>query len=100
MYYVIYAQDHQDSLAQRLASRPAHLARLEALQAQNRLLIAGPCPAIDSNDPGHAGFTGSVIIAEFASLPEAQLWASEDPYVQAGVYENVSIKPFKKVFPA
>ncbi|MEY4592033.1 MAG: hypothetical protein RIR18_928 [Pseudomonadota bacterium] len=100
MYYVINAQDRSDSLSQRLASRPEHLARLETLQAEGRLLLAGPCPAIDSNDPGTAGFTGSVIVAEFASLGEAQAWANEDPYLKDGVYEHVSVKPFKKVFPA
>ena len=100
MYYVIYAQDRPDSLSQRLASRPEHLARLETLQAEGRLLLAGPCPAIDSNDPGTAGFTGSVIVAEFPSLTEAQAWSNADPYLTAGVYEHVSVKPFKKVFPA
>ena len=100
MYYVIYAQDRPDSLSQRLASRPDHLARLETLQSEGRLLVAGPCPAIDSNDPGAAGFTGSVIIADFPSLADAQTWANDDPYRKAGVYEQVSVKPFKKVFPA
>lgn len=100
MLYVIYAQDRPNSLSQRLENRPKHLARLETLQAENRLTLAGPCPAIDSNDPGQAGFTGSVIVAEFPSLVDAQTWANADPYLEAGVYEQVSVKPFKKVFPA
>jgi uncharacterized protein YciI len=100
MYYVVYAQDRSNSFNQRLASRPEHLSRLETLQAEDRLLLAGPCPAIDSNDPGTAGFTGSLIVAEFASLGDAQAWANEDPYLKAGVYEHVSVKPFKKAFPA
>lgn len=100
MYYLIYAQDTPNTLAQRLAARPDHLARLQALDAEGRLLTAGPCPAVDSPDPGAAGFTGSLIIAEFASLEMAQAWANEDPYVKAGVYDSVTIKPFKKVFPA
>jgi uncharacterized protein YciI len=83
-----------------MAARPAHVARLQALQGEGRLILAGPCPAIDSPDPGPAGFSGSVIVAEFASLEAAHSWADADPYVAAGVYEKVTIKPFKKVLPA
>ena len=100
MFYAIVGEDHPDSLAARLAARPAHLERLKALQDEGRLLLAGPCPAIDSPDPGPAGFTGSLIVAEFASLEAARNWADADPYVAAGVYAQVSVKPFKKVFPA
>ena len=100
MLYAIVGQDRPDSLADRLAARPAHLARLKALQDEGRMLVAGPCPAIDSPDPGPAGFSGSLIVAEFASLAEAQAWADADPYVAAGVYASVVVKPFKKVFPA
>ncbi|MCS3430183.1 YciI family protein [Klebsiella sp. BIGb0407] len=98
MLYVIFAQDTANSLEKRLAARPAHLARLQSLRDEGRLLTAGPLPAVDSNDPGAAGFTGSTVIAEFASLTEAQAWADSDPYVDAGVYESVVVKPFKKVF--
>ena len=98
MLYVIFAQDTANSLEKRLAARPAHLARLQVLRDEGRLLTAGPLPAVDSNDPGTAGFTGSTVIAEFASLSEAQTWAENDPYVEAGVYESVVVKPFKKVF--
>ncbi len=98
MYYVIYARDRLDSLATRLKVRPDHVDRLQTLQNEGRLLVAGPCPALDSEDPGDAGFTGSVIIAEFPSLEAAQRWAREDPYVHAGVYEEVQVRPFKKVF--
>jgi len=98
MLYVIFAQDTANSLEKRLAARPAHLARLQALRDEGRLLTAGPLPAVDSNDPGAAGFTGSTVIAEFASLTEAQAWAEKDPYVDAGVYESVVVKPFKQVF--
>ncbi len=98
MLYVIFAQDIANSLEKRLAARPAHLARLQVLRDEGRLLTAGPLPAVDSNDPGAAGFTGSTVIAEFSSLSEAQTWAENDPYVEAGVYENVVVKPFKKVF--
>ncbi|MFA5242576.1 MAG: YciI family protein [Sulfuricella sp.] len=97
MLYAIQGEDAPDSLAQRLATRPAHLARLTELQQNGRLLLAGPFPAIDSNDPGPAGFTGSLIVAEFPSLQEAQSWAEADPYVAAGVYARVSVKPFRKV---
>ncbi|ENC3011093.1 TPA: YciI family protein [Escherichia albertii] len=98
MLYVIYAQDKADSLEKRLSVRPAHLARLQLLHDEGRLLTAGPMPAVDSNDPGAADFTGSTVIAEFESLEAAQAWADADPYVAAGVYEQVSVKPFKKVF--
>jgi uncharacterized protein YciI len=96
--YVIFAEDIVDSLEKRLSVRPAHLARLQLLQDEGRLLTAGPMPAVDSNDPGAAGFTGSTVIAEFESLEAAKAWAEADPYVAAGVYQNVTIKPFKKVF--
>ena len=100
MLYVIIGEDHPGSLAQRLAARPAHIERLQALQTEGRLILAGPCPAIDSPDPGPAGFSGSVIIAEFASLDAAQAWADADPYAAAGVYAKTTVKPFKKVLPA
>ena len=100
MFYAIMASDVPDSLAKRSAARPAHLERLQALQSQGRLLLAGPHPAVDSNDPGAAGFTGSLVVAEFESLAAAQSWAEADPYVTAGVYEQVVVKPFKRVFPA
>ena len=100
MLYAIVGEDRPDSLAARLAARPAHLDRLKTLQNGGRLLLAGPCPAIDSPDPGPAGFTGSLIVAEFASLEAAKIWADADPYVAAGVYASVSVKPFKKVLPA
>ena len=100
MFYAIVGQDIPDSLNLRLAARPAHLERLHALQQAGRLLLAGPFPALDSNDPGAAGFTGSLIVAEFDSLDTAQAWADADPYVAAGVYASVSVKPFKKVLPA
>lgn len=100
MLYAIIAEDRPNSLEKRLAARPAHLERLNALVAEGRLVIAGPCPAIDSPDPGPAGFSGSLIIAEFASLEAARTWADADPYIAAGVYEKVVIKPFKKALPA
>lgn len=100
MFYVISGEDRADSLAARLDARPAHLARLQELQAEGRLLLAGPCPAIDSPDPGPAGFSGSLIVAQFPSLAAAEAWAGADPYVAAGVYEKVTVKPFKKVLPA
>ena len=100
MLYLIYSEDVENSLEKRLTVREHHLARLHELQQQGRLIIAGPCPAIDSNDPGEAGFTGSMIVAEFESLSEAQQWAESDPYIKAGVYENVTVKPYKKVLPA
>lgn len=99
MYYVIYSEDVENSLALRLGVREHHLARLKALQAEGRLLVAGPCPAIDSENPGDAGFTGSLIIAEFDSLVSAQQWADQDPYIDAGVYAKVIVKPYKKVLP-
>lgn len=100
MLYAIMATDKADSLADRLAARPAHLERLQALQADGRLVLAGPHPAIDAEDPGEAGFTGSLVVAEFASQADAEAWAAADPYVAAGVYQQVIVKPFKKVFPA
>jgi uncharacterized protein YciI len=100
MFYAIVGQDVPDSLDRRLAARPAHLERLHALQQAGRLLLAGPFPTIDSNDPGAAGFSGSLIVAEFESLAAARTWADADPYVAAGVYASVSVKPFKKVLPA
>jgi uncharacterized protein YciI len=100
MLYAIIGEDVAGSLEARLATRPAHLERLHALQAEARLILAGPCPAIDSPDPGPAGFSGSIIIAEFASLAAAQAWADTDPYVLAGVYATVTVKPFKKALPA
>jgi uncharacterized protein YciI len=99
MQYAIISEDRPGSLAQRLAARPAHLERLQALQAEGRLLLAGPHPAIDSSDPGEAGFTGSLVVAEFSSLDDAQTWADADPYISAGVYAQVTVKPFKKVLP-
>lgn len=100
MWYTIIGQDTPNSLEKRIAARPAHVARLQALQLEGRLLLAGPFPAVDSDEPGAAGFTGSLIIAEFASLPDAQNWAKVDPYLAAGVYEKVQVKPFKKIFPS
>ncbi|CAA0089881.1 Protein YciI [Zhongshania aliphaticivorans] len=99
MLYAIISEDVQDSLSKRQSARAAHLARLEDLKKQGRLIIAGPHPAIDSEDPGEAGFSGSLIIAEFQSLQEAQQWADSDPYIQAGVYAKVLVKPYKKVLP-
>jgi uncharacterized protein len=99
MLYMIVGEDRPNSLADRLAARPAHAARLQALQDQGRMILAGPCPAIDSPDPGPAGFSGSLIVAEFASLDAAKTWADADPYRAAGVYATVSVKPFKKVWP-
>lgn len=99
MWYAIVGTDVPDSLEQRKAARPAHLARLQQLQAEGRMLLAGPFPAIDAEDPGSAGFTGSLIVAEFASLDDAQTWADADPYVAAEVYAAVSVKPFRKVLP-
>ncbi len=99
MLYAIIASDAPDSLQQRLAHRPAHLARLEQLKNEGRLVLAGPHPAIDSNDPGPAGFTGSLIVAEFDSLSAAQSWAAADPFKAAGVYASVVVKPFRQVLP-
>ncbi|NCA69775.1 MAG: YciI family protein [Sphingobacteriia bacterium] len=100
MLYAIIAVDHPASLPQRQAARPAHLERLQALQEAGRLVLAGPHPAIDSPDPGEAGFTGSLIVAEFDDLEAAEQWAAADPYRQAGVYREVLVRPFKQVFPA
>ena len=99
MLYAIIASDAPESLDKRLAARPAHLARLEQLKNEGRLVLAGPHPAIDSNDPGAAGFSGSLIVAEFESLAAAQSWADADPYRAAGVYASVLVKPFKQVLP-
>lgn len=100
MLYVIYAEDVPDSLERRKTARAAHLARLQQLQDAGRLLLAGPYPSIDSVDPGPAGFSGSLIVAEFESLQAAKDWADTDPYILAGVYQTVTVKPFKKVFPS
>lgn len=99
MWYAIEGHDGADVLAQRVAARPAHLARLQALLDAGRLLLAGPCPAIDAEDPGPAGFSGSIVIAEFDSLDAARDWADADPYVSAGVYSRVDVRPFRKVLP-
>ena len=99
MWYAIEGFDGADVLAQRTAARSAHLARLSALRDAGRLLLAGPCPAIDAEDPGPAGFSGSIVIAEFPSLAEASAWAAEDPYVDAGVYQRVEVRPFCRVLP-
>lgn len=99
MLYAIISEDVANSLERRLAARPDHLARLEALRDEGRLVLAGPHPAIDADNPGDAGFSGSLVIAEFESLDAAQAWADADPYVIAGVYANVTVKPFKKVLP-
>lgn len=99
MLYMIYAEDAANSLEKRLAARPAHLARLEQLKSEQRLFAAGPLPAIDSEAPGEAGFTGSLVIAEFASLADAEAWAAADPYWVAGVYVKATVKPYKKVLP-
>ncbi|QYJ73936.1 YciI family protein [Shewanella sp. FJAT-52076] len=99
MWYMISSQDVTNSLEKRLAARPAHLARLQELADEGRLMIAGPHPAIDSDNPGEAGFTGSLVVAEFESLELAQAWADADPYIAAGVYEKVIVKPFKRVLP-
>ncbi|MDH5185012.1 MAG: YciI family protein [Gammaproteobacteria bacterium] len=100
MLFMIVGEDIDNSLEKRLQARPAHIERLKAMQEQGRIVLAGPNPAIESEDPGEAGFTGSLIVAEFDSLSEAQAWANADPYMDAGVYEKVSVKPFKKVLPA
>ncbi|WP_438280853.1 YciI family protein [Pseudomonas alabamensis] len=99
MLYAIIASDVESSLEKRLSVRPAHLERLQQLKNEGRLMLAGPHPAIDSNDPGPAGFTGSLVVAEFDSLAAAQAWADADPYVAAGVYDQVLVKPFKHVLP-
>ncbi len=99
MWFAIIACDHPHSLNRRLAARSAHLERLKALQNEGRLLLAGPFPAIASEDPGPSGFTGSLIVAEFVNRDEAQAWAQDDPYVVAGVYASIEVKPFRKVLP-
>lgn len=99
MFYAIISEDVSNSLEKRKAARPDHLARLQLLKEQGRLLLAGPHPAVDNEDPGEAGFTGSLVVAEFNSLQEAQDWAAADPYIAAGVYAKVTVKPFKKVLP-
>lgn len=99
MLYAFICQDQPNSLQQRLQARPEHLARLQSLKEQGRLIIAGPHPAIDSEDPGQAGFSGSLIVADFENLASAEQWAAEDPYQKVGVYKKVSVKPFKKVLP-
>ena len=99
MFYAIIGQDHPNSLEKRVAARPEHLTRLQQLQNEGRLLLAGPFPALDTDNPGAAGFTGSLIVAEFDDLEAAQTWANHDPYIAHGVYSNVSVKPFKKVLP-
>lgn len=99
MLYALISQDQSASLDKRLAVRPAHVERLQALKNAGRLILAGPHPAIDSEDPGEAGFTGSLVVAEFDSLEDARQWADSDPYVSAGVYKSITVKPFKKVLP-
>ena len=100
MWYAIIGHDTPDSLDKRKAARPAHVSRLQALQDEGRLLLAGPFPAVDADDPGVAGFTGSLIVAEFASLQAAREWADADPYVASGVFRQITVQPFRKVFPA
>jgi uncharacterized protein YciI len=99
MWYAIISEDVKDSLAGRTVARPKHLERLQELASKGRLLIAGPHPAVDAEDPGAAGFTGSLVVAEFDSLQDAQAWADADPYIEAGVYQRVVVKPFKRVLP-
>ena len=99
MLYAIISEDVENSLSLRASARPAHLSRLQTLQDEGRLILAGPHPAIDSVDPGDAGFSGSLVVAEFPELAAAQSWADEDPYAEAGVYKKVNVKPFKQVFP-
>lgn len=99
LWYAIISEDVANSLPLRQKARPAHIERLKTLAEQDRILIAGPHPAIDSDDPGEAGFTGSLVVAKFESLEAAKQWADADPYVEAGVYQNVTVKPFKKVLP-
>ena len=99
MLYAITGTDIANSLSKRLEARPAHIARLQTLQAEGRLILAGPFPAVDAVDPGAAGFSGSLIVAEFSSLAAAEAWANADPYLTTGVYASVTVKPFKKVFP-
>lgn len=99
LYYAIFAEDTPGSLEKRLSARPAHLERLQILQNEGRLLLAGPFPAIDSSDPGPAGFSGSLIVAQFDSLEAAKTWAGDDPFVAAGVYARVDVRPFRKTMP-
>ena len=99
MWYAIISEDNEKTLEKRITARPDHVARLTALADEGRLLLAGPHPAVDSPDPGPAGFTGSLVVAEFASLDEARTWANNDPYMDAGVYARVTVKPFKRVLP-
>lgn len=99
MLYAIISEDVEESFENRMTARPAHLARLKALQNEGRLLLAGPHPKIDTENPGDAGFSGSLVVAEFSSLSDAQAWADDDPYIKAGVYAKVTVKPFKKVLP-
>ena len=99
MWYMISSQDVENSLEKRMAARPDHVARLQNLADEGRLLIAGPHPAIDSENPGDAGFSGSLVVADFESLSDAQAWADADPYIAAGVYQSVVVKPFKRVLP-
>ena len=99
MWYAIISEDIADSLEKRLAARPDHVARLRALRDEGRLLIAGPHPSVDSPEPGPAGFTGSLVVAEFSSLEDARAWAEADPYIEAGVYEQVTVKPYIRVLP-
>jgi uncharacterized protein YciI len=99
MLYAIICQDYEDSLKKRLSVRPEHILRLEKLKQQGRLILAGPFPAIDTEDPGTEGFTGSLIVAEFESLQTAQQWAEQDPYMTAGAFKSITVKPFKKVLP-
>lgn len=99
MLYAIISEDVQNSLEKRKSARPVHLERLQALKSEGRLVLAGPHPAVDANDPGEAGFTGSLVVAEFDSLEDAKAWADADPYAAAGVYAEVKVKPFKKVLP-
>ncbi len=99
MWYVIEGYDAAEALPKRMAARPAHVARLIALRDQGRLLLAGPCPAIDAEDPGPAGYSGSIVIAEFDSLQEARSWADADPYMEAGAYARVEVRPFRKTLP-
>jgi len=99
LLYAIICEDVEASLEKRLATRPAHLQRLEAMQNEGRLVLAGPHPSVDSENPGDAGFSGSLIVAEFAALDDAIAWADDDPYKSAGVYAKVTVKPFKQVFP-
>jgi uncharacterized protein YciI len=99
MWYMIVGEDHPNSLENRGSAREAHLARLTKLTEEGRLLVAGPLPAVDAEDPGAAGFTGSLVVVDFPSLDEARAWADQDPYVAGGVYKNVTVKPFKRVLP-